>query len=839
MSESEKPTLLGRLSRIKHWLFANPLLSGIGLLSMAGVMAMVAMLIPEPVEDYSATATIEETLGAFQEGDFDRARELAEALAAKTSDPLNRGVAAYVLGRILVDRDCANERREDRQRGLYLIASRYFDEADLNRVPADLQPEVSYWWGKSLFEAGEPIAARQPLLRALDKYPEKTNDILLYLAKIHTEDDAISKEQGVAYTDRLLGDPKIERNIQNQALALKTKLLLQSDKLSEAASIYSQLSDDSDLLPSIYAELGRARLREAARLEVLKRPEEEIRQIYQEAVDAFMRDPRSPLDSDLDRATKTYLLALSQKGAGDLAGAATNFTHVRRLFFDQPIGIAAGFWESLCLLEQGDFKEAEGLYSGMLKETVRANNQGETEWLNQETISELVQRGVDYYLSLGNYAAAVDLADQFRHASMLRQPPIPLSFSAGMKVKALKNWIEQLEIQKEQVAFRDRPKVDELLNQKYNAYGHALYSLAVNRYASSDYAVDLYESGEAFYRSSDFRRATLAFKQYLDTNDDSQAAQTRLRIGQCLLAQRKYVDALDALTSCWALYPNDPVVYQARYQAAECYLELGDTDKAQEMLRANLDNDALTPSSQEWIESLFLLGNLLFNEGLRLEALSQLPENNTGAQAQKGVELLEQANEYYSRAILRLNEAVQREKYLPAAKMGRYHLAESYRRSNTWNRLQLRQTTVNASRIRLTSLITRYNEKGIEHLAALEEHLNLIREERPLEPNEEALLRNSYFTRGHLYYQLNKYDEAIGMYRQASNMVISKPEVLESYVQIASCYRKLNKPEEAVRIINQAKILLRDRIPATADFEATTRFSRDRWLDLLDWLSTI
>jgi tetratricopeptide (TPR) repeat protein len=148
-------------------------------------------------------------------------------------------------------------------------------------------------------------------------------------------------------------------------------------------------------------------------------------------------------------------------------------------------------------------------------------------------------------------------------------------------------------------------------------------------------------------------------------------------------------------------------------------------------------------------------------------------------------------------------------------------------------------TTIATERARIGDMIRRYDERAIELLAQLEDRLEEIRETQPLDPVQERLLRNTYFLRGHLYYRLGQYDAAIQMYRTVSNMVIQQPEVLEAYVQIASCYRRLNRDEDAVRVVNQAKIILRERIPANADFEATTRFPRDRWVLMLDWLTTI
>jgi TolA-binding protein len=87
-------------------------------------------------------------------------------------------------------------------------------------------------------------------------------------------------------------------------------------------------------------------------------------------------------------------------------------------------------------------------------------------------------------------------------------------------------------------------------------------------------------------------------------------------------------------------------------------------------------------------------------------------------------------------------------------------------------------------------------------------------------------------------FDLGKYDEAIQAYSSATNRYQQRPEALEAFVQIASCYRQLNEPAKARGTLEQAKVVLR-RIPADADFAKTTRYSRDEWSSLLDFLSTM
>jgi hypothetical protein len=51
-------------------------------------------------------------------------------------------------------------------------------------------------------------------------------------------------------------------------------------------------------------------------------------------------------------------------------------------------------------------------------------------------------------------------------------------------------------------------------------------------------------------------------------------------------------------------------------------------------------------------------------------------------------------------------------------------------------------------------------------------------------------------------------------------------------VQIANCWRRLNRMDKARGAISQAELTL-ERLPADADFLATTNFDRQQWQQLL------
>src|SRR5690606_7913006 len=118
------------------------------------------------------------------------------------------------------------------------------------------------------------------------------------------------------------------------------------------------------------------------------------------------------------------------------------------------------------------------------------------------------------------------------------------------------------------------------------------------------------------------------------------------------------------------------------------------------------------------------------------------------------------------------------------------------------------------------------------------EELSTRQDRQPLTLRQRELLRNSYFLLADTLFDLGDYAAAIQAYSSASNRYQQQPEALEAFVQIASSYRQLDEPAEAAGTLEQAKVVLR-RIPADADFDKTTRYSREEWVALLELLGSM
>ena len=108
----------------------------------------------------------------------------------------------------------------------------------------------------------------------------------------------------------------------------------------------------------------------------------------------------------------------------------------------------------------------------------------------------------------------------------------------------------------------------------------------------------------------------------------------------------------------------------------------------------------------------------------------------------------------------------------------------------------------------------------------------------PLSRVELGILRNCYFLGGSILYDMGQYENSIQAYSTTTNRYQQHPTSIEAFVQISSCYRRLNRPREARRTVEQAKVVL-NRIDDRADFNGTTRYSHEEWQRFLDWLSLL
>jgi hypothetical protein len=101
---------------------------------------------------------------------------------------------------------------------------------------------------------------------------------------------------------------------------------------------------------------------------------------------------------------------------------------------------------------------------------------------------------------------------------------------------------------------------------------------------------------------------------------------------------------------------------------------------------------------------------------------------------------------------------------------------------------------------------------------------------------DRALLRNCYLMQGSVLFELRRFDEALQAYGNVITSYQNDPIALESFVQVANCWRRLEQPVKARVTLDQAKMVLQG-LPPDTNFLATTNFNRTQWELLLNQMS--
>ena len=93
-----------------------------------------------------------------------------------------------------------------------------------------------------------------------------------------------------------------------------------------------------------------------------------------------------------------------------------------------------------------------------------------------------------------------------------------------------------------------------------------------------------------------------------------------------------------------------------------------------------------------------------------------------------------------------------------------------------------------------------------------------------------TMLRNCYMLEGTVLFDLGRYKEAIEAYSNVSSLYPDEPFVLETFVQIANCWRRLDRHDNARGAVQQAQIAL-DRLPAECRLRQHDRAQPRRMAD--------
>lgn len=798
----------------------------LSVLAVIGGISVAALFISGGSEE---KVSAEAVLAPLDDHEFETAREQARKL--RTNPELDEDLQAaclFVLGSIVAE-EAEESSQPTNRRLLNLIAARYLDQSRQIGFPEGREPQGLLTLGRCFYRSGRFAQAVPILNEALTKNPDFAVEIESALTDCYLKLAPPQPKQALAHNARLLQLPNLSPREKDAAILLAANIYFAANDLATCEKTLQQIVDTSSAFPEAQAL--------AARLQLQRLPTPQPGQKLTPAEQQPLQTLVSELKPFSERkglepavaAQLILLLAECHERLGQPREATALFAKLRKVHHGSPEALAATFFEADWLTSSGQIEEALTLYRRGLQEAGAAEAY-DNRWLSKTEMQERLALAIRRFQDLKSFAEALELAEA---AAVI----IPVAQTLQWRADIERNWSADVLTQ---VAGRTSAEQLQLQHQSRAHLREAAgydRALAKERIATRFYPDDLLRAANTFLQGHGYKQAEETFREFLRQQTRAGQPEALVGLGQALVALGRTSEALPVLTQVQQLYDKHPASYQSRLYAAAALQEQGDLNAAREMLSANLFGSALTPQSAEWRDSLFLLGRIQFQQGIEHDARSRNipPQETEEKRTNEALKEMELAAGCFEEAIKTLTEASQRFPTAPQTIIANYEVAEAYRRAARFPRHRLDVVTIDSTRQALNRQLQN------DLTSAVSEYTRLIEKLADDKESQRAavdlkILRNCYFNRADALFDLGRLEEAIQAYSAATNRYQHEPEALEAYVQIATCYRRLQRYAEARGTLEQARVVL-ERIKPDANFAATTRFDRQQWVQLLEWYS--
>lgn len=423
----------------------------------------------------------------------------------------------------------------------------------------------------------------------------------------------------------------------------------------------------------------------------------------------------------------------------------------------------------------------------------------------EAVVAGLRQAGV-WLASRGNPGDALELLSS---EQLLNPTPSADFFSRLANVYEARG--NQIQSTLDAAAPTDRLRQQRQASDMFARAADACVALSTKQTLGDDkaYGDSLWHGIDLYDRAANTPAAINALELFIaERPQDPITPDAILRLGKLYQSAGQLDKAIATYQKNQLHYPKSLAASKSAVPLAQAYIAKGPDayGKAELVLTGVLDNNPLLdPSSEEFRQALFELGQLDYR------------------------------TQRYEDAIVRLDEYAKR--YPPDERNGQllFLTGDSYRKSAQ----QLMQKLATASTSKEAAFDPTEVEKArrgrLTHAKELYDHVvDLYRDAPPTLDSEKLYYKLSHFYRADCLYDLGEYEAAITLYDNAAFRFQDDPSALAAYVQIVNAWCRLGKPEQAKSANERAKWLLR-RIPPDAFSNGTFSMPKEYWEEWLKW----
>ena len=785
----------GRIARVLQWATASKLrlaVTALTVLLLLGGTVAAFSLAEQYAEEVVERDYVQLALKALDEGNYNDAKSLIGQMQQQPASPRQLSTALFVLG-VVKAQEADAEAAASRRRAMHEIAARYLKKSLKLELDESRHGQANFLLGKSLVRCGRTQDAIRVLEESLNDPRQPAAEIHALLVTAHQDGREPDLKSALRHNEIVLADPTLEDAKRQHATIVSAEAMMRLGRRSAARELLANLRAEGVEEANRVLAIGRIDLEDAEELpaespertKLLQRAQEQLQQVAQ-------------LDPKHGRPTRQAALWIAKyfELSGNHEVAAAEYEKVAKVYTGTTAGLTAALAAADYHRRNGRLERALIDYKIVLQ-AIDSPESYDDSLLPLEDLRDRMKGAFEQCLEQQLFPEALTLVDLFHGVFGEVQ-------TSEMRAKTHDQWGKHRLKQADGERFQGEAIRLEARTQLREA-GRAYEELARLRFASRQFIEDVWNAAECYFNGQSYTQAARLYAEYLHNESRRRNPLALLRLGQSELAARRFDQAIEALSECVEMYPLDPVAYQARLEAARAYEQLNKPAEAEQLLLTNLVEDVLTPASPEWRDSLFELGNLLYKQGR------------------------------YDEAIKRLDEAVKRYPDGQETLLARYTIGRSYHAAAAEPAKRLAESKTENERQSAKAAMTELLIKAHENYQGVQRTLTLGGGDAD-DKLQQALLRNCYMLQGSVLFELRRFDEALKAYGNVITSYQNDPIAMDSFVQAAACWRRLDQPVKARVTLDQAKLVLKEMPPET-DFRTATNFTRQQWEYLLNQMS--
>ena len=729
-----------------------------------------------------------------------------------------RGLAQFYSGRELTGQE---------QQKCYLKAIEDFEYASIRGMPEERRAEMMWAFGVALQTVSLPTKAREILEASLKNYPEGGVETSILLMENYLDAQTPdSLKRALTLSDELPTRGKMTAERSVHAVLLRTDILEKQGKSDEATATLASVDSVANTEQERTIALAKIQMSQAGTL-AKGGSVAEANEKYLEAQTLLM-----PLIDDNNQtiyaSQASFLNALCSERMDKSESAINYYQRTARKFTETDEWLASQLRMASLLRAAGRDEEAIAAYRQVLRAIVRPQDFG-NRWLTISQFREAVLVAWSDWVENKKYERALAL-------TQVMSPLIDRIRALELMAQTSGQWAATAQKAADTATYKVRQELILKAKKRWIESGNSRATLAAATRIEAAYPDTVWTSAEDYARGYAFGKALVQADEFIRAEPSQGVPKARVFRGRMLINLDRLNEAFESFRSVEIDTPTDPFVYEATYQLGLCQLEMDRPDDAERTWRAMLTSDNLEPGAEQWRLAKFALGQLLARQ-----ASNDFRKSVPADDAEPTKEQLTYRQNAYAKwkeAIRHLDEYLGRyprtEESIPA----RYLLAKSLQSSAAEIRENVSDSMpVNARKELFLSLSQTLNRAGDEY-RALQQSLQALQVTGMLDDYGQEMYRTTFMAIPQTQFEQERYADALVGFRMVTSRFADHVSALPAYIQMSRCYSRLEKPDEARRQLEQARVVL-GRLPDEAFASLSTGQTREQWAEWIEWAREI